>query len=242
MSQRLSRRRFGQLTGAASLGYLFTGPAFSVAKVYGANDKLRFAGVGIGGKGSSDIDNAANLGEVVAICDIDEKNIASKTKKWKDVKVFHDYRKLMEDAIMKNVDAVTVSTPDHNHATASVMAMKQGKHVYCQKPLTHTVLEARIMRDVAKKNKVCTQMGNQGTAENGLRRGVEIVQSGLIGEIKEVHVWTNRPVWPQAPSRDRPPDTKANAPVPAYLDWEDRSSARLLSGRMPHGPGTDLTW
>ena len=151
MTRRVSRRGFHKAAAAGSLGYLFTGSALSVGKVYGANEKLRFAGVGIGGKGSSDIDNCAELGEVVAIVDIDDKNIASKVKKWKDVKVFNDYRKLFADEIMKNVDAVTVSTPDHHHALASVLAMRMGKHVYCQKPLTHTVFEARLMREVAKK-------------------------------------------------------------------------------------------
>src|SRR5207244_9094036 len=98
-----------------------------------------------------DSNNAAKLGEIVAICDIDEKNLARKTSAWKDAKVFYDYRKLLGDELMKNVDAVTVSTPDHHHATASVTAMRLGKHVYCQKPLTHSVFEARLMRETAKK-------------------------------------------------------------------------------------------
>jgi predicted dehydrogenase len=218
MSSRLSRRQFGKLSAAGSLGYFLTAPAWTAAKVYGANDKLRFAGIGIGGKGSSDIDQAVSLGECVALCDIDEHNLDKKTSKWKEAKVFYDFRKLLDDSIMKNVDAVTVSTPDHNHATASVMAMKLGKHVYCQKPLTHTVLEARIMRDVARKNKVCTQMGNQGTAENGLRRAVELVQSGAIGDVTEVYCWTNRPVWPQAPDVTARP---AEMPCPKHLHWDE---------------------
>jgi predicted dehydrogenase len=218
MAQRLSRRTFGKAAVAGSLGYFLTSPAWTAAKVYGANDKLRFAGIGIGGKGSSDIDQAVELGECVALCDIDEKSLDKKAAKWNSVKVFHDYRKLLEDAIMKNVDAVTVSTPDHNHALASVMAMKQGKHVYCQKPLTHTVLEARIMREVAKANKVCTQMGNQGTSENGLRRAVELVQTGVLGDVTEVHCWTNRPVWPQAPVvTERPPES----PCPKHIHWDE---------------------
>jgi predicted dehydrogenase len=119
---------------------------------------------------------------------------------------------------MKNVDAVTVSTPDHNHATASVMAMRLGKHVYCQKPLTHTVFEARLMREVAKKYNVCTQMGNQGTTESGLRRAVELVQAGTIGDVKEVHIWTNRPIWPQAPKvMARPKE----AECPQHVHWNE---------------------
>ncbi len=218
MASRVSRRTFGKAAAAGSLGYLFTGPAYSVDKVVGANDKLRFAGVGIGGKGSSDIDQAGNLGEVVAICDIDDKNLDSKIKKWKDAKVFHDMRKLYADDIMKNVDAVVVSTPDHSHALAAVLAMRMGKHVYCQKPLTHTVFEARLMREEAKKNKVCTQMGNQGTAENGLRRAVEAVQDGVIGDVSEVHVWTNRPIWPQAPKIMKRPK---EADVPKHVHWDE---------------------
>jgi len=220
MAHRFTRRKFSQAAAAGSLGYLFTGPAYSVEKVAGANTKLRFAGVGIGGKGGSDIDQCANLGEIVALCDIDDNFLAKKTAKWKDAKVFHDYRKLFADDVMKNVDAVTVSTPDHHHALAAVLAMRMGKHVYVQKPLAHTVFEARLMREVAAKNKVCTQMGNQGTTENGLRRAVEAIQDGVIGDVKEVHVWTNRPVWPQAPevTDKKMPKT---AECPKNIHWEE---------------------
>ncbi len=103
----------------------------------------------------------------------------------------------MFDKMAKQIDAVTVSTPDHTHAPASITAMKLGKHVYCQKPLTHDVREARQMRLLAKEYKICTQMGNQGTAHDGLRRAVEIVRAGVLGDVAEVHVWTNRPIWPQ---------------------------------------------
>jgi predicted dehydrogenase len=215
---KLSRRSFGKLGTAASLGYLFTAPAWSVGRVYGANEKLRFAGIGIGGKGSSDIDDAGNLGDVVALCDIDEKNLAKKTAKWKDAKVFHDFRKLFSDAIMKNIDALTISTPDHTHALAAAMAIKMGKHVYVQKPLTHTVYEARLLRELATKHKVCTQMGNQGTAEGGLRRAVELIQAGTIGDVTEVHIWTNRPVWPQAPQvKVRPKEVAC----PEHIHWQE---------------------
>src|ERR1700722_2501064 len=104
----------------------------------------------------------------------------------------------MLEEMGKDIDAVTVSTPDHTHAPASVMAMKMKKHVYCQKPMTHDVYEARRMRELAKEMGVCTQMGNQGTAETGLRRAVEIIQAGVLGQVTDVHVWTNRPIWPQA--------------------------------------------
>ena len=218
MSSRLSRRRFVQLTTAGSLGYLFTGPAFSVSKAYGANEKLRVAGIGVGGKGSSDIDQAGELMEVVGLCDVDKDYLGAKLKKWPKAKGVSDFRKLFDDAeLMKTVDAFTISTPDHMHALPAAMAMRAKKHVYVQKPLARTVFENDLLRKVAKENGVCTQMGNQGTTENGLRRAVEIIQAGTIGDVTEVHVWTNRPVWPQAPGVTKRYDEVA---VPEYLDWQ----------------------
>jgi len=218
MSLRQNRRRFLQTTTAAGLGYLFVGPAASVSRVYGAADRLRVAGVGVGGKGSSDIDQAGNLMDVTVLCDIDENFMAPKAKKWPSAKVIHDYRKLFDDDMVKTFDAVTVSTPDHHHATVSALAIRAKKHVYTQKPLTRTVHEAHLLRKLAKENGVCTQMGNQGTTENGLRRAVELVQSGTLGPVKEVHVWTNRPVWPQAPYVTHRPE---EAPVPKGVHWEE---------------------
>jgi predicted dehydrogenase len=219
MSKRMTRRQM-LAASAASLGYFHLAPALSAAKVFGANGKLTVAGVGIGGKGSSDIDHAGNLMEVVALCDVDDKPLEGKKKKWPEAKVFKDYRKLFDDSsLLKNIDAFTVSTPDHNHAQISILAMRAKKHVYCQKPLTHDVFEAHLMREEAKKNKVCTQMGNQGTAGNGLRKAVELVWAGVLGDIKEVHVWTNRPgtYWKQAPDVV---ERAKEDPVPAYLNWD----------------------
>jgi predicted dehydrogenase len=221
MPTRLTRRRFVQLTSAGSLGYLFTGPAFSVSKAYGANDRLRLAGVGVGGKGSSDISQAANHGEVIALVDVDssEKHLGWAAKKWANAKTFSDYRKLFDDAVFKDVDALTVSTPDHHHANVAAVAIRAKKHVYVQKPLTRTVFEAHLLRKLAAENGVCTQMGNQGTAENGLRRAVELVRAGEIGKVAEVHVWTNRPIWPQAPQvTDKNPPKKAECP--STVNWE----------------------
>jgi len=134
---------------------------------------------------------------------------------------------------LKDIDAVTVSTADHTHAAAAVMAMKLKKHVYCQKPLTHTVYEARLMRETAKKMGVCTQMGNQGTASDGLRTGVEIIRSGTIGPVREVHVWTNRPTgfWKQAPDVTKRPEPK---PIPKNVHWD-----LWLAGspERPYAPG-----
>jgi predicted dehydrogenase len=217
MSRRVTRRQ-ALAASAASLGYLYTSTAVSSARIADANEKLRVAGIGVGGKGSSDIDDAAAFMDVVALCDVDTENLGAKAKKWSKAATFSDFRKLFDDsALLKNIDAVTVSTPDHNHAVASILAMRAKKHVYCQKPLTHDVFEAHLMRQDAKKYGVCTQMGNQGTAANGLRKAVELVRAGTLGDVKEVHVWTNRPVWPQAPGITKRP---AENPVPEWLNWD----------------------
>jgi predicted dehydrogenase len=221
MSTRLHRRRFLQATAAGSLGYFFTASSFSAGRAFGANEKVNFAGIGVGGKGQSDISQAGGLGDVVALCDCDstQKHLGWAAQKWPQAKTFSDYRRLFDDKeIMKAVDAFTISTPDHNHALPAALAIKAGKNVYVQKPLTRTVFEAHLLMKLAREHKVCTQMGNQGTAENGLRRAVELVQSGELGPVKEVHVWTNRPIWPQAPEVMKRPESKGEAPP--TLDWE----------------------
>ena len=218
MTQELSRRLFLS-SSAAAVGYFFTASKLSAVRAADSpNDKLHFAGIGVGGKGSSDIDQAGKLGEVIALCDIDEINLEKKATTFTTAEKFIDYRKMF-DKIGKQIDAVLVSTPDHSHALPSIMAMRMKKHVYVQKPMTHSVFEARMMRETAKKYGVCTQMGNQGTAENGLRRAVELVQSGVLGKISEVHVWTNRPIWPQAPGVTKRPTEKME--VPKHVHWDE---------------------
>src|SRR5437868_14299671 len=155
MNRRLTRRQ-ALAASAASLGYLYTSPAFSTERIADSNERLKVAGIGVGGKGSSDIDNAGDLMEVVALCDVDSDYLGNKAKKWPKAKTFSDYRKFFDDSsLLKNVDAVTVSTPDHNHAICSLLAIRNKKHVYCQKPLTHDVYEAHLMRTDAKKFGVC---------------------------------------------------------------------------------------
>jgi predicted dehydrogenase len=217
MTRPIDRRLF--LSGsAATLGYFFTADAFSAVRAADKpNDKLRMAGIGIGGKGDGDISQAGKLGEVVAICDIDDTRLAKKAKEFPQAKQYFDFRKML-DEMAKDIDAVTVSTPDHTHAPAALRAMRMKKHAYVQKPLTHNVMEARLMRETAKKMGVCTQMGNQGTAGNGLRRAVEFIQSGGIGEVKQVHVWTNRPIWPQAPKITKRPEP---SDAPATVHWDE---------------------
>ena len=189
---------------------------FLPSRVFGANERLAVAGIGVGGKGGSDINGAGKIGDVVALCDVDFNRGGGAAKNYSKAKKFSDFRKML-DEMGKSIDACTVSTPDHTHAPATIRAIQQGIHVYCQKPLTHTVWEARQIRLEAKKNKVCTQMGNQGTASTGMREGVEALWAGAIGTIKECHVWTNRPVWPQAPGVTAQLPEQA---VPNHVDWD----------------------
>ena len=176
------------------------------------NDKLNIGVVGAGGKGSSDTDCCSGE-NIVALCDVDANTLEQRHQKYPKAKTYKDFRKMLEQE--KTLDAVIVATPDHMHATAAAMAIKMGKHVYCQKPLTQTVYEARLLRQLARKYGVATQMGNQGSAEDGLRRAVEVVQAGLLGPVRQVHVWSNRPIWPQG--MDRP---EGQDPVPPNLDWD----------------------
>lgn len=208
----LSRRqflRYSAVTGAAAAAFPYVG------NVLGANDKINIACIGVGGKGDSDCDDSAHCGgNIVALCDVDENTLNNKARKYPNAKKFKDFRKMLE-AMDKEIDAVTVSTPDHVHGVAATAAMSLGKHIYCQKPLVQTVYEARLLRKLAKEKKLCTQMGNQGSAGSGLRRAVEVIQSGIIGPVHELHVWSNRPIWPQG--LDRPAGEDA---VPSTLDWD----------------------
>lgn len=182
-----------------------------------ALQSLACASVGVGGKGSSDCSHIAQHGvKMVGICDVDQGRLTKKgrEKEFADAKQFLDFREMM-DQLGDKFDMVTVSTPDHTHAVAAIKAMKMGKHCYCQKPLTWSIREARMMREVAAEKGVVTQMGNQGTSTDGIRTGAEIIQSGAIGEVKEVHVWTNRPVWPQGIGRPEGEDA-----IPEGLNWD----------------------
>src|SRR3954453_14346732 len=198
MNRRLDRRRFLQATSLAGFGIWASRGRSSALGA--PNDRPSFACIGVGGKGSSDTDHVGELGNVVALCDIDSRRLGTKAEKFPDAKTYSDFRTLLEELAPK-IDAVVVSTPDHTHAAAAVMAMRLGKPVYCQKPLAHSPYEARLMRETAAERKVATQMGNQGTSNPGFHEGVALIRSGIIGPIREVHVWTNRPFkyWKQAP-------------------------------------------
>jgi len=210
----LSRRRFLYYSALASAAAT-TFPAIGKPKPHmpGSGVKLRIGCVGAGGKGSSDIQHCSGE-EIVAICDADENQAVEARKAHPNAKFYQDWRDML-DKEDKNIDAITVSIPDHLHAMVASAGIKLGKHVYCQKPLTQTVYEARYLRKLAKDYKVVTQMGNQGSSEDGLRRAVEVVQAGVIGPIKQIHVWTNRPIWPQGITR--PP---GEDPVPPNFKWD----------------------
>lgn len=179
------------------------------------NEKLNVAAIGAGGKGLSDIMSCFKLGHnVVALCDVDWKRAEEAFYRLPKAKKYKDYRNMLEE--MKEIDAVTISTPDHSHAPAAYMAMKMGKHVYVQKPLTHTIAEARLLTITAREMGVATQMGNQGHCGNGVRQLCEMIWSGAIGNVKEVHIWTHRPVWDnQGMTEPLPPEV-----TPEDMDWD----------------------
>ncbi len=222
MANKPSRRRFLQATAVAGIGYWVAG-GVRAEESKSPNEKIRFAAVGVGGMGHNDSANAGLAGEMVAICDVDERTLNGAAGRFPKAKKFFDFRKMLEE-MEDQIDAVTVSTPDHNHAAAGLMAMRMGMHCFCQKPMTRTVYEARLMGQVAKEKNVATQMGNQGTANRELRRAAALVKAGAIGTVREAHVFTNRPIWDQGIDRPK------SVPVPPFLKWD------LWLGTAPERP------
>ena len=208
----ITRRQFIYYSALAASAASLASHATPRPRRLSPNEKLNIAIAGAGGKGSSDL-RCCSGENIVALCDVSEKAAASARRDYPQAKFYKDYRVMLEKE--KSIDAVDVATPDHMHATIAAMAIKMGKHVYCQKPLTHDVYEARLLRDLARKHKVATQMGNQGSASDGLRRAVEVVHAGLIGPVRQAYVWTNRPIWRQG--MERPAGTD---PVPEGVDWD----------------------
>lgn len=207
----ITRRQFSKKSVATATALAI--PTFVSQSAFGANDRLNIAAIGAGGKGAVDIAGCASE-NIVALCDVDQARAAQTFKQFPKANRYEDFRVMLEKE-GDRIDAVTVSTPDHTHAVAAAMAIKLGKHVYCQKPLTHTVDEARTLTQLARKHKVATQMGNQGHSHPDSRRLVELIQAGVLGQVKEVHVWTDRPIWPQG--IDRP---TGQAATPATLNWQ----------------------
>ncbi len=239
MSRRKTTRRdFLKRTALTGAGFWAAGSAGCVqptggpgvaqrhipkARYKSPNEKLNVACIGIGGKGTSDT-AACGSENVVALCEVDWERGAKSIKRFGKAKKYHDYR-VMFDEMHKEIDAVTISTPDHMHAAPAIIAMRHGMHVFCQKPLTHDIYEARQLAEMSRQYGVATQMGNQGTSSDGLRRGVEAIQAGAIGKVTEAHVWTNRPVWPQGMATPKGSDA-----IPENLKWD------LWVGTAPKRP------
>ncbi len=228
--KKISRRDF--LGGAAAVAAFTIVPRHVLggARHKPPSEKLNIAGIGVGGQGAGDLGNVSSE-NIVALCDVDWKRAAGTFRRYPKARQYHDFRKML-DKEDKNIDAVIVATPDHVHAVASVAAIKRGKHVYCEKPLTHSVYEARKVAEAARKYKVATQMGNQGQASERTRLMCEYIWDGAIGPVREVHVWTDRPLrglnsvyWPQGVGR--PTETPS---VPETLDWD------LWLGPAPNRP------
>lgn len=212
-SNGISRRKFiGNAAAAAALITIVPRHVMGGKGYIPPSEKLNIATIGSGGMGGGNT-NAVSSENIIALCDVDFQRAAGTFNKFPNAKQYKDFRIMLEKE--KDIEAVITATPDHTHAVSAMMAIKMGKHVYVQKPLTHSIFEARQLTEAARKYKVMTQMGNQGRSGNGVRELSEIIWAGVIGDISEVHSWTNRPVWPQG--IDRPKDTP---PVPDHLDWD----------------------
>ncbi len=206
-----ARRSFLQYTlGVGAGAALALGTS---SRVLGANERLRIGCIGVGGRGRGDLDGVASQ-DIVALCDVDEGRLNTAAKAHPNAKKFTDYRALLE---LKGLDAVVVATPDHHHAPATVRALRRGLHVYCEKPLTHTVAEARLVAQLAAENKLATQMGTQNHEHPGYLRLVEWLQSGVIGRVREVHVITDRPGRWWAQGLNQPKEQPA---IPSSLKWD----------------------
>ncbi len=209
----ITRRRFikHSALGLGSSAVGFSAPWFSQAQS-SPNGQLRIAAIGTGGRAAANIAGVAHE-HIAALCDVDQNLLGKASEKWPQAKRYSDFRVMLEKESEK-IDAVLVGTPDHTHAPAAAMAMRLGKHVYCEKPLTHTVHEARVLSDLARQNQLVTQMGTQIHAGNNYRRVVERIQSGAIGTIHRVHVWVNI-----GHSYSNGVFT-TQTPKPAHLDWD----------------------
>ena len=213
-----------------------TTAAFSIiparlVRGYQANQKVNVGVIGVGGVGAGNTKRLAEMGEnVVALCDVDTDILDKRGQEYPRAKKYTDFRQMLDK---EKLDGVVVATPDHSHAYISITAMKRGLNVYCQKPLTKTIHEARLMAEVAKQQKVVTQMGTGTAAGEGTREGIEMVRSGMLGEITEVHAWTNRALWPQGFERPKGED-----PVPANLKWDlwlGPAAVRPYKAKWPEG-------
>ncbi|MGA2034126.1 MAG: Gfo/Idh/MocA family oxidoreductase [Thermoguttaceae bacterium] len=239
MKRAMNRRRFLSGSVAGGVGLMILGNPASV-RSYQANQKLNVALVGVGGRGAWFVDTIPRMENVVALCDVQQQKIGEAQKHWEEMgnryatspndwerkaatefkrlaeikpKMFADFRKML-DEMGQQIDAVVVATPDHSHAVVSAAAIKAGKPVFCEKPLTRTLWESRALRELARKHKVATSMGNQGTYSGAFRRALELIRQGALGQIKEVHVWND------GGGADRRQPPKGEEPVPQGLQWD----------------------
>ncbi len=213
----MKRRTFNKLTAKTmSAFYIFPRHVLGGKGFVAPSDKLNLAAIGVGGKGMANISLSYDGGNanIVALCDVDDRMVEEARKNHEKAVYYRDYRVLLEKE-EKNIDAVIISTPDHMHAVMALGAMQLGKHVYLEKPLTHDIYEARILTQAAKKYKIVTQMGNQGSSGDDTRNIQTWIQAGVIGDVHKVHVWTNRPVWPQGI-----PTPEEDFEIPPELDWD----------------------
>ncbi len=213
---RFSRRYFffgSLLAGALPAAGFGSEPSLKALGYKSPNEKLNIASIGAGGKAASDIRACAQTENIVALCDVDDKRAEGIYKQFPNAPKYKDFRVLLDK--QNDLDAVIVTIPDHMHASAAIAAMQLGKHVYVQKPLAHTIWECRELQKAAERYKVATQMGNQGYSNEGTRQCAEMIWNCEIGNVTEVHAWTNRPAWPQGIT-----ETPAPSPVPEWLDWD----------------------
>ncbi|UCF17645.1 MAG: Gfo/Idh/MocA family oxidoreductase, partial [Phycisphaerales bacterium] len=212
-NSKMLRREFVSATAAAA-GFTIVSPhVLGGSGRVPPSEKLNIAGIGVGGRGAGDLD-AVRSQNIVALSDVDKKQAAPTFKRYPRAARYKDFRRML-DKEDKNIDAVIVATPDHVHAVASMAAIKRGKHVYCEKPLAHSIYEVRKVTEAARQAGVATQLGNQGQASEGTRLVCEFIAAGAIGPVREVHSWCNRPISPRG--MDRPKETP---PVPEGLDWD----------------------
>ena len=213
----ISRRQFffygSLLAGAIPAAGCGSAPSLPRLGYKSPNEKLNIAAIGAGGRAEGNIEGCETE-NIVALCDVDDKQAEKTYAKFEKTPKYKDFRKML-DKEGKNIDAVIISTPDHMHATAAMWCMERGMGVYVEKPLTRTVWEARQLTLAAEKYKVATQMGNQGYSNEGTRLAAEVIWSGEIGNVTEVHAWTDRPIWPQGIST-----IPSAEPVPSTLDWD----------------------
>ncbi|MCF7668627.1 MAG: Gfo/Idh/MocA family oxidoreductase [Verrucomicrobia bacterium] len=209
-NKNLSRRSFLKKTSVITAGFMIADSG-TLVRGQSPNEKLNIACIGIGGRGRANL-NAVSRENIVALCDVDDKRAGNAFEKYSKAKKYKDFRRMF-DEMSDEIDAVVVSTPDHTHFHPSIWALERGKHLYCEKPMAHNVWEVRQMTDFAREKGLVTQLGVQRHTHNNIHRVVEIIRSGAIGDVKEVHAWVGG-------RRGMPDDPKEFPPVPEHLDWE----------------------